>query len=488
MENKFDTDEQLRNALRDFEAIPDSRSFDAILEKMNKKKKRRFFIIFFWTGLIALGITIPLAFHVYNKADSSALTKSGTQTGSSSTDAASSHTALASATDPGSHINQAAPSIENSLSTEATHPENKADESSPEKKQTTSSASVARVPSTKQRSETTGLEENIKQNVLSTGKVLETTPKNTPEISSPEKANQFQSNTPKASPDMETASVSSHADDAMYMPVIQASLPVDTIQPDVIAFLNTSSYPAQFLVPEKKNTYSFYIGLQASPQLNSFALSKNPKSDLASNTSGTDFSDFYLNTKKGQSRFNFSVPFGIKAGVQINNKYELLAGVGYQVFTEKEKLYAVGPATIISLPDPNIAYTNSAYAIPHKNQFRYLSYSLEVNRLFLSSRAIGFKLGLSLHGNQLIRSSYVFVVSPNAYDQAYNDREKLSSWTLTTKIKAGAIFNANRRFQFHISPGFFYSPTSVFKRDYVIRQKPYGFDVECLMLFRLFKR
>jgi hypothetical protein len=490
MENKFDTDEQLRNSLRDFEAIPDSRSFDAILEKMNKKKKRRFFIIFFWTGLIALsGIAIPLAFHFYNVGKTTSIATNDTLTHSPSQHATGSHTTPASAQNPDSQLKQASLSTQNALSLEVTSPKIKADKTMPVKDQANINASATGLSSsnsTKQRSETTSVEEN-KQNVSSTGKAPETTDKKALEISAPEKTDQFQANIPKASQNIQTVTVSEHPIETMYMSVIQTSFAMDSVQPDVIAFLNEGSYPMLFLAPEKKNTFSFYIGAQASPQLNSFALSKNPNRDPAYNTSGIDFPDFYLNTKKDQSRFNFSVPFGIKTGMQINGKYELLAGVGYQTFTEKERLYAVGPTTVISLPDPSIAYTSSAYAIPHKNSFRYLSYSLEANRLFLSSRVIGFKLGLGLQGNQLINSNYVFVASPNVYSQAYSDREKLSPWTLTTKVKAGIIFNANRRFQFHISPGFFYSPTSIFKRDYVIRQKPYGFDVECLMLFRLFK-
>lgn len=489
MENKFDTDEQLRDSLRDFEAIPDSRSFDAILEKMNQKKKRRFFIIFFWTGLIALsGIAIPLAFHFYNAEKTTTIAVNDPTAGSPSQDVAGSHATPASTAHADSQLKQASSSsLTNVSSTEETHPEINTDTSMPEKEQANIKASVARVSLTKQRSETTSAEERTKQNGSSTGQASQTIDKTIPEMNAPEKTDQFQTNTPKASQNIETGTVSEHPIEAMYMPVLQTSLPVDSVQPDVIAFLNEGSYPRLFLAPEKKNTVSFYVGAQASPQLNSFALSKNPNRDPAYNTSGIDFSDFYLNTKKGQSRFNFSVPFGIKAGLQINGKYEVLAGVGYQAFTEKERLYAVSPTTVISLPDPNIAYTSSTYSIPHKNTFRYLSYSLEINRLFLSSKAIGFKLGLGLHGNQLIKSNYVFVASPNVYDHVYHDREKLSPWTLTTKVKAGVIFNANRRFQFHISPGFYYSPTSMFKKDYVIRQKPYGFDVECLMLFRLFK-
>jgi hypothetical protein len=490
MEKKFDTDEQLRNSLRDFEAIPDSSSFDAIIEKMARKKKRRIFFMFFWTGLTAFtGITLSLLVHPYESGKTSSImapaihmdfpTRQNPET--SSPEAVAKHPLI-----QGTESSNSTPG--NTSLPKTTSQVAKAGTTLPGKQQASINASVTQASLAKQHSEKPGFEQNNTYSVSSKGKALGTTDKNDAEMNAVEKTGQFRSNSTKASQNVETIPVSVHLIQAIYMPVIQATLPVDSVQPEVIASLHEGSYPALFLVPEKKNSFSFYLGAQASPQLNSFVLSRNPNRDPAYHASGSDFPDFYLDKKNGQSRFNFSVPFGIKAGVTINKKYEVFAGVGYQVFTEKEKLFAVSPSTITSIVDPGIAYSTAAgFSMPYKNNFRYMYYSLEANRIFLTSKTIAFKVGLGLYGNQLLNSSYVFAMSPNTYGQAISGRQTLSPWLLTTKVKAGVIFNANKRFQCHISPGFFYSPTSVFKRDYVIRQKPFGFDIECMILFRLFK-
>lgn len=493
MENQFDTDEQLRKALRDFEAIPDSGSFDAILEKMNRKKKRRLFIIFFWTGLLALsGIAVPLMFSVYDTEKPSASGTTQTQAVAPAQNEAATDRTHATLTTPDVYAQQVSPSSTGQASSpETPKPEIKTDPADSHSMNRDVSALTSASSPAKDHPQKKSVTQADTPGSAATGYDPEPNHKTNSTTGSPEEAGTAHGAPAKSSRDNALNAPSIYtaaASEAIYMTVIQIPLPVDATQQDVNSSLKEVAYPALFVAPEKKNTFSFYLGAQASPQLNGFAFSKNPDRDHGYNTSGANFADLYLANKKGQSHFNFSLPFGIKAGLQINKQYEVLAGFGYQSFTEKEKLYAVGPSTITSIIDPGIAYNAAAnFSVPYKNQFRYLYYSLEANRLFQTSKAIGFKAGLGLYGNQLINSNYVFAVSPNTYGQTLRGRENLSPWLLTTKVKAGVVFNANRRFQIHISPGFFYSPTSVFKKEYAIRQKPYGVDVECLLLFRLFK-
>lgn len=487
MENQFDTDEQLRNALRDFEAIPDSGSFDAILEKMNRKKKRRFFIIFFLTGLIALsGIALPLMFKFYESAKSTAST--ATQAVPLAQQEASTHTTIHPLiTSPDAGTSQAlAPSTKMTSFFEIPNPEAKADPAD-SREPYARDASISSVSSPEKKSGT----HIHQQRFAVTGHTSESAQKTHATAGSHKEAGTLQHTSSGNSQDKAITKQQAHTEtiaDVMYMTMRQTPMPVDSSRQDVSASLVEAAYPALFIAPEKKNNFSFYLGVQASPQLTRFAFSKNPHRDPVYNTTGIDFPGFYLNTKKDQRNFNFSLPFGVKAGVQINKKYEVLAGFGIQNFSEKEKLYAVSPTTVTPTNTSGMIYNaGPSYSIPNENRFRYLYYSLEANRLFQLSKAIGFKLGLGLSGNQLLNSNYVFAVSPNTYGQTLRGRENLSPWLLTTKVKAGLIFNANRRFQLHISPGFFYAPTSVFQKAYVIRQKPYGVDVECLLLFRLFK-
>ena len=484
MENQFDTDEQLRNALRDFEEIPDDGSFDAILEKMTRKKRRRFFIIIFWTGLIALsGIALPLLFKFHDRESISAA-----------------HNTNAGALTPAQHEADTLPRAVGTVSGESidrlpvssavktgfpetTTPERQAGPAGSYHAQSdipevTSSSTVQHFPSKKLPVQ--GDKQYGAAAATDTGLYQEqTSVPASSSLSSAGSHSRFASDYAASAPPVY---------EVMYMKVIHIPLPEDSNRQDISASLCEVSYPARFIAPEKKHSYSFYLGAQASPQLNGFAFSKNPNRDGHYNTTEIDFSDFYLHTKRQQRNFNFSLPFGVKAGVQINGKYEILAGFGMQSFREKEKLYALSPTTITPTVNPSTAYHSGAdLSIPHTNNFRYLYYSLEANRLFQTGKAMGFKLGLGLYGNRSVKSGYVYVNSANNYGSTFTGPENLSSWLLTAKVKAGVIFNANRRLQLHISPGVFYSPTSVFNKTYVIRQKPYGVDIECLLLFRLFK-
>ncbi len=492
MENQFDTDEQLRNALRDFEATPDGGSFDAILEKMKQKKKRRLFIIFFWTGLIALsGIAVPLVLGFYGSAKPSAISTAKTKATAPALNKTATDITQATLTATDAHAQHVFPSSTGQASSsERTKPENKTDPAG-SRYMNHRELALTSASSEKKHPEKKSATPAGNPGSVATDHNAEPNHKTDFTSDSPEEAGTAHGAPAKSSQHNalnDHSRYTATAPEIMYMSVIHIALPADSNVPDVVASLKAGTYPAQFLVPNKKTTLSFYLGAQASPQFNGFAVSKNPNRDQGYNASFTNFPEFYLEAKKDQSHFNFSLPFGMKAGLQINTRYEVFAGIGYQSFTEKEKLYAVSPSTVTSIIDPSISYSTAVnFSVPYKNQFRYLYYSLEANRLFHAGKAIGFKAGLSLYGNQLLNSNYVFAVSPNTYGQTVRGRENLSPWLLTTKVKAGVIFNPNKRFQLHVSPGFFYTPTSVFKKEYVIRQKPYGVDVECLLLFRLFK-
>jgi len=491
MENQFNTDEQLRNALRDFEAVPDSGSFDAILEKMNRKKKRRIFVIFFWTGLIALsGIMVPLIFNFRETAKPSANHTSQTQAVSLAQEETSTHnTPHPAITTPDSRTSEAsAPSTKTASSLHLPNPEASAAPAITAATQAPEAGITSASSRAKHHSGKTSAEELNKQGLA--GNHPESNHKMKAASGLPEQTGTLHNSPLRSKQDKDSQAVSAETiTSVMYMNMIQTRLPVDSNRQDISTSLKEPAYPALFIAPEKKNSFAFYLGAQASPQLSRSVFSRNAHRDPVYNESAENFPEAYLNAKKQQSQLRFNLPFGIKAGLQINKRYEVLAGFGVQSFTEREKLYAAGPSTVTSVIDPGIAYNTAAnFSVPYKNQFHYLYYSLEANRLFQLSKAIGFKLGLGVSGNQLINSNYVFAVSPHTYGQTLRGREHLSPWLLITKVKAGLIFNANRRFQLHMSPGFFYSPTSVFKKEYVIRQKPYGVDLECLLLFRLFSR
>ncbi len=265
------------------------------------------------------------------------------------------------------------------------------------------------------------------------------------------------------------------------LPAISIFLPYDSNLADIGTPLTLpSALDSLPYIPEKIN---FYIGLDGDPQLSSFVYLKNDRQNAVYNN-GSDFSSHYLNSRKKNNSFTFTYGFGIKAGVILHNKYELFAGFGIQKYTQNEQLYYDSASTIPPTVPNNNTYTFAADKEIYSNHFNYYRYSLEANRIFRSSGKIRYKLGLVMYANQLKPSGSIIVTSPNV--SYYNNSGAMySSWLYTAGVRSGAIANAGKRFQFQLCPTFFYSPSSIFKNDYLIKQKPFGFSVECVVLFRL---
>ena len=471
MENNFNIDEHIRKSLQDFEVSPDSGSFDAILQKMNQKKKRRGFFILFWTGLIVVtGVAAPLLWLAFGNQKTELTQPHKTAIiveMSSDTDA---HTKT--------YLNTG---IEDSTGI-ALQLENSSIEKSKQvsSKQASANAHAIFPKKTKSAGHTTSVNSPISNSVssYSAPKPLITLPEQK-KINSSNSFTEQQNNT---SP----ANVESFPE-TFLMASINPSITYDSIQTDISDQIHTTLFADSLFKLKKEKHIFFNLGITVSPQLNSFAYSKNPQRDPSFNTND-DFSDFYLKTKRKQRNMDFTIPFGIKLGATIYDTYEVFVGFSFQSFKEKENFYSNGSSTITPSPLSNSTYAfNLDAGSSFTNVFRYYSYSLEANRLFKTKGFFKFKLGVGLNINQTLKSDYAFVKSPNVYYSAYSNHSQLSSCLLTTKLKAGVILNGNKRFQIHLSPEVFYAPTSIFKNDYVIRQKPYGFDVECLFLFRLFK-
>lgn len=470
MENNFNIDEHIRQSLQDFEVSPGSRSFDAILQKMNQKKKRRGFFILFWTGLVAIaGVAASLLWLAFGnqKTELTQPRETATVTKISSDTEAHTNKQISSAIQDSTGI---AGQLENTSIKNSNQVASK---------QASTNAHAIFPKETKSAKHTTSFSSPVNHSVslYNAPKPLITLPKQ--QNSNPLNSVTEQSNT------LPLANMKS-LPETFLMASINPSITYDSIQTGISEQIHSALFQDSLFKPKKAKQIWFNLGIMVSPQLNSFAYSKNPQRDPSYNTND-DFSSFYLKTKRKQSNPDFAIPFGIKLGVTFYNKYEVFAGFGFQTFKEKEKFYSNSSSTITPSPLSNNLYAfNMDAGSSYTNVFRYYSYSIEANRICKTTGSFKFKIGIGLNVNQTLKSNYGFVKSPNIYYSDHLAHTQLSSFLLTAKLKAGIIINGDKRFQIHLSPEVFYSPTSVFKNDYVIRQKPYGFNLECLFLFRLF--
>ncbi len=465
MERKQNIEEHLKRSLEDLEIQPNMRSFHEVMRKMEEKKKRRRFIVFFWFGILLLSASAISLYYTFSNQKEIVLNQSSAKIASPNTK-------------------------ETTLLKEKLNKLLKQD------------ASIITNTEKRLNPVVTSITPEINSKTNNT--TLNTTYSNTNKSKGSSNINNADSkkinqvvtikNTePSINEKLQlTKNAGAQNDDLLFLPSIKSSLTIDTTQKRIIFIsqdtIEQPSISINDSINDKKKKVRFYIGLSNDLRLYNYLYSKNSHSNPVYKD-GDDFAGQYLEGRKNKSPFYFNYAFGLKAGLNIHEKYEVFLGFGFQKYKQKEDLYNYGP--ILKKPTTPTSHYDYAFADMAEggdniSNFNYQYYSLEVNRIYKLSRKIKYKLGIGMQANQLKTSSFIFVSAPNVYYATTKKYHPISSWTYTGNLRSGLLFDAGKRWQFQLCPTVFYSPKSIFKKDYVIKENPYGFSLECLVLFRLF--
>lgn len=273
---------------------------------------------------------------------------------------------------------------------------------------------------------------------------------------------------------------------------MQLSLIADVSKPDPILsdpeFVLDVANDSVISIKSKRKM-KFLLGLDYTPQGSSYHYAKNKRYD---DNGAQAFPELYRKNKKSQASVDYNHSFGIKAGLLIKEKWELLFGFGYQRYAYKEIPYQLGgTGNTQSLGSGNAgtATLSNANTVTdaRKNKFNYFYYSCDASTYFKMKRFMKVKAGAGLQINQLHTVNTIFVAEPNKYSVANKEHAPASKWMCNVNVTMGFIQDLGNRAQFHLCPGFFYSPNSMFNHEYVIKQKAFGFNLECLLLFKLGK-
>lgn len=468
MEKNNNMDEHLKRTLEEFEVQPDIRSFHEVIRKMNEKKKRRRFIIFFWFGFLLLGASTFSLFNFFSSQNKNTITKTISKTDplivlKNKTRFEKAHT---------SPSKESVPLTTNDVQ-QKTDPVNI--NSSEVKTSVTERNSIKDQVSSintgvNNNSTTNNSKNKIKNNVAAIKKAAV----NLKEEEMPSE---------KFIPEDQAISFLSVKD--LYLPADTTLRELLTVTPDT---LNQPLAAVTDSLKDKKKKIRFYIGINLEPKLSSYLYSKNTHRNTVYNDA-SDFAAQYLKGKKEQNAFRFNYAFGFKAGLNIREKYEVSVGFGFQNFKKTEKLYDYRnstPALTHPSAQYSFAFSDAEAGSKTISNFNYYYYSIDASRIYRLSSKIHYKIGLGFQANQLRHSYFIFVTSPNVYINTDNEYNPIAKWTYTTSFKSGIMFDAGKRWQFQVCPNIFYSPSSIYKNDYVIKERPYGFSVECAILFRLF--
>lgn len=454
MEDLENIDKHLKHTLEEYSVQPRITSFDAVLKKLEKRKKRRFLIWFLFPGIAVMGGMLLLAsFNLFNQNKYS------------------------------QQITTTSKSNVLPLKTKASYPKkntllNKTNTS------TVGQSTIPRVPI----KETTPVYSRSK-----TKKQKRKTPVHVP-MSTESNADAVMSSvsvllqepTPFAGADTLPELVPERLEP------IQLSLIAGISDPDAILF--APEFALEFgkdsVTSEKpKKKMKFLIGMDYTPQMSSYHYAKNK----GYNDDGAQaFPELYRKNKKSQVSFDYNHSFGIKAGLLVKEKWELLFGFGYQRYAYKEMPYQLGgTGNTQPLGSGNVgtAALSNANTVTdsHENKFSYFYYSCDASTYFKTKRFMKVKAGAGLQINQLHTVNTIFVAEPNTYYIAGKEGAPASKWMCNVNVTMGFIQDLGNRAQFHLCPGFFYSPNSMFNNAYVIKQRAYGFNLECLLLFKLGK-
>lgn len=280
-----------------------------------------------------------------------------------------------------------------------------------------------------------------------------------------------------------------------YLQPIQMLLPITDTSGVLLALQPAGPDPDS---PEKgpaKKHVKFILGLHADPQFTSLHLMENRhRSQEYNEFSGKMLSDFYLENRKDQNSFKFNYAWGAKGGLIIRERWEIMAGFGFQRFKYEEKIpelsssglvtYSGNSPTGISTAGNN--KTDSRYA-SGINAFKYFDCSLEAARYFNLNRFVKMKCGAGIHANILRYANTLVVDGVDQYGYYYGRSKPFARSAYVVHVKTGFINDLGKKAQIQFCPLFFYSLSSMFDKTYIIKQRPFGLSLECLLLFRIGK-
>jgi hypothetical protein len=470
MEDNEDINKHLKNSLNEFSVQPRMTSFDEVIKKLERKRKKRFLLLFF-SGTLLLTLGAGLLYSVDKNASTIAHNTTNEKTISETSNS----------TSPKSNSK-----IEESLAIK--NPENS---SKPTFEKITSEKKITETKKSEQKNQRAA-----KQKTKSIQIPKSVTPK-LPHSSSPADAADHDTK-PSTSEGIVLETHNKHetifADKLFPKKLV---LPISPLNKNILL---DSLLIVELDLPKedsakKTRKVEFLFGLSYNPQFGTHHFLQNNESAF-----DQEFSKAYLKNKKDQSAFKFNYSIGIKAGMLIKNKWELLAGFNYQRYRQEEKMKQLaasgsGP-TVTSVGNmlnsssnfENVDGEPAALGKIYVSTYRYLDYSLELNRLFDFRRTMKLKAGLGVHLQQLTfrkKSRMIISDAPDSYYYSSGNNSSINSFLYSFEIKGGIIEELTKKMQIQFCPNFFYSPTSVFKKDYVIKQKNYGLGLEVLFLFKI---
>jgi hypothetical protein len=228
------------------------------------------------------------------------------------------------------------------------------------------------------------------------------------------------------------------------------------------------------------------------PWYSSFLYSKNNNHGLHPIGFNSAFTNYYINNGIDNNKFQRQGIPGIRFGAVLRNKLEISATLGYYKLKWIEKPLEVdtlvfsgfyaspNSPSVQGLTRQGFVWNTRADAVPLQNTLRYIYGSVDLSWI-IPFRKFKLKPGMSVAMSRVIASDYM-LVDQNGYSYQSRSTRYLNKNMVNVILKAG-LAKRFGRFEMQLSPALVVSPTSLFDRNYFIKQRMYGFGLEGAVLY-----
>jgi hypothetical protein len=226
--------------------------------------------------------------------------------------------------------------------------------------------------------------------------------------------------------------------------------------------------------PAGKN-FEWFVGIGFNPQLSNYEIKNTGKFNAYDGYTHTN----YISNLKNQSKV-YSYNASVKGGFIYNKKWMLEGSIGYQSFRymDSKKDGSSTASPVIHGPWMN----NSALA---SNSYNYMNFSLQASRLF-EFKHVGLKTGISFSASRLMSANSVIADGQHMFSmKKHHHGQPLNKWIYAPGVHIGVVKNLSDRVQMQASPNLYYNLNSMFNKNYIVSQKPYGVGFDLSLMIRI---
>ena len=280
--------------------------------------------------------------------------------------------------------------------------------------------------------------------------------------------------------------------DFVYLDLIKTLFSTDVADPglkNANVKLISDTLPSTPKETKPDRAFVWYVGPELNPQQMKYSVHKNDHRDSKyDGNASKSLADFYTDMRNKDNRAVSAWSTSVKGGFVYKRKWVVEASLGYQQYHYSEQEFKLDssftPSIITSLSPTSASTSYSVKTTSYKSVFRYLDYSVGGSYM-ITNPSYKLKIGLFFTGSNLVSANTVIVENHSSSTYRKTKAAPVSKWIYGSSLHLNYVEQINPRIQLYFGPNVFYRFNSMFNKNYLITQKPYGCGANLGVLFRL---